>query len=123
MEQLSKAGYYKKCEAIAQEIMQEIAQEGNSWDDCNDRLFERVNDSQYIIYTYYHLQIIQLSDNDNYGADNGLMGNFSDYNDFSDICQAVAFWAMYADIQDCMNEDDFNAIVESMEETTGEENE
>jgi len=105
MENLTSVEYYKECEAIAIEVMKDC----ESFDDCYDKLFERINDSQWIIYTYYHLQIIAISANNEYGFEQGLI-SIEKNACFSDICQSVAFWAFLEDCQEQLEESIFDEL-------------
>jgi hypothetical protein len=116
--EFTSAEYYTDCSEYAKEIIQEVISEDleslvdNDFDDYdfNDRLLETVDGSQYAIYNYYHLQILASSGNAEYGADNGLMGTFGDYDNFSAICAAMCFWAVYADIQEYITKELFEEI-------------
>ena len=116
--EFTSAIYLQDCQDYANEIIREIISgdleslADNDFNDYDfeDRLLQIVDGSQYAIWTYYHLQILASSENADYGMDSGIIGNFSDYDDFSGICQAMAFWAIYADIQDHLTEDLFEAI-------------
>jgi hypothetical protein len=69
-------------------------------------LHEIVDGSEYIIYTAYHLPIIQHSDNDEYMLDNFGMESLaaSLEKGLSNLHMAIAFWALYADVQERIND-------------------
>jgi hypothetical protein len=104
MDAINEFSYAKEVEASADFIMREVAAEGLSFEDCQDRLHEYVGGHQWIIYNYYHLYILEYSRNENYGMDEGLVEGIKDW---SDMKQAMAFWAFHADIANKLNEEEF----------------
>lgn len=108
MDAINEFSYRSEIESSADYIMREVAAEGLSFDDCQDRLHEYVDGHQWIIYNYYHLPILEYSQNENYGMDEGLVEGVKDW---SDMKQAMAFWAFHADINNLLDEDEFNDYV------------
>ncbi len=109
--------YHSELRDIAECIFEEAKKDnyckGEDFDleqiqeDINDsRLHETIDGHQWIIYTAYHLDIIQHSDNSDYMQDNfgdECLGHaLSD--GISSLHQAIAFWALYADVQDKLND-------------------
>lgn len=75
----------------------------------NDSLLhETIDGSQYAIYYHYHLDILKHSDNSDYAIDNIFCGDsLADIlkNDgLNGLHQALAFYAMYADVQEEISE-------------------
>ena len=76
----------------------------------NDSLLhETVDGSQYAIYYHYHLDILKHSTNSEYAIDTGILCGNSLANILKDdgltgLHQALAFYAMYADVQEEINE-------------------
>lgn len=70
-------------------------------------LHETLDGSQYVIYNHYSLPIIQHSPNDEYAMDNfgadHLMHSLKE-GGVSSLHTAIAFWAMYADVQEKIND-------------------
>ena len=69
MSTISSSKYYNECQSIVQCILEDIAGcEDLDKHDITDAVFERLHEVVYghewIIYTFYHLQILQISSND-----------------------------------------------------------
>ena len=103
--------YYKQVEATANTIVTLAAEElecdnmeineENLQDVINDCiLFEQIDSHEWIIYTRYHLQIMENTNNENYLIEN--IGEASG-DDFHSIVAQFAFWAFYADVQDYLD--------------------
>lgn len=94
---------------LAVEAMQET---GNNKDDAlellNDSLLhETVDGCEYVIYYRYNLPIIQHSDNCDYMADNlgdDCVAHALKNGGIQGLHQAIAYWALYADIQELLEE-------------------
>ena len=75
-------------------------------DFVNDSLLhETVDQSEFAIYNHYHLPVLQYSANDDYMIEN--LGGLEDTlksGGLSGLHQALAFWAMYADVQEVFND-------------------
>lgn len=82
---------------IEQDEIKESAQEL-----INDSLLhETIDGHEWIIYTAYHLPILQYSPNDDYMVENlGGAEEVLKQSGIGGLHQALAFWAMYADVQD-----------------------
>ena len=105
--------YHNEVQSIAKELVKDAL---NQCDNDADQAMELINDSllhewvdghEWIIYNSYHLPILQHSSNaeymvDNFGADSvayrlkegGLSG----------LHCALAFWAMYADVYELLDD-------------------
>ena len=91
------------------EEMKEIASET-----INDsRLHETIDGHQWVIYYAYNLDVIDNSENEDYYADN--MGDFSSFDNLNSLHTAVAYYAMYADVNDSLDTafDDYENNVEA----------
>ncbi len=104
MSEFTKQKQWAEVESTAQSIIEEVAENG---EDLNDYLFETIDSSEYAIYNYYHLPIIQFSDNEDYYIDN--FGSDDAANVLKDkgltgLHAAIAFWAFYADVSDKISE-------------------
>lgn len=105
--------YYSEVEAIAEALVAEAMAEHDNdaeqaMEDINDsRLHETVDGHQWIIYYNYNLSIIEYSSNDNYMIDNmGLdsAGEALKNGGLNGLHQAVAYWALYADVYELLQD-------------------
>jgi hypothetical protein len=98
MEPITLSEYVDECKAIARTITKEC--EGDE-DRIQDKLHEEIDGHQWIIYTYYNLQVLTHSDND--GA---YFDNFGplEAKDFSDAVLKMAFAAFYQDVQERLSD-------------------
>lgn len=113
MSNITSSQYWNEVQSLAVSIAEDaMAYCDNNRDDAeeliNDSLMhETIDGHQWIIYNAYNLDVYQYSDNseyyiDNFGGDDaafvlkekGLEG----------LHQALAFWSLYADVQDKINE-------------------
>ena len=108
---INQSEYWKEVKTTAENIA-EMALEESEWDRdeaeeyINDTLLhETVDGHEWIIYTAYHLPIIQHSPNDEYMAENlgGLDETVKEHG-VQGLHMAMAFWAFYADVQEEMGE-------------------
>lgn len=70
-------------------------------------LHEQIDQSEWIIYTRHHLPIIQHSDNTDYAVDNfgtEWAGEELKNNGLDGLHQGIAFWALYEDVRDVVQE-------------------
>lgn len=126
---ISHTEYWKELEALAGSIAEEAMSEcDNDLDDAqemiNDRLLhETIDGHQWVIYYAYNLAVLQHSDNTDYMIDNlgtESAGEVLAEKGLSGLHTALAFWALYADVQDKL-EDALQAIADSNEEEEEEE--
>ena len=118
MSEFTKSQYYAKVEEYAKMVVSEAMDTAdNNVPDAvyliSDLLLEEVDSSQYAIYTFYHLPIIQYSDNEDYYIDNfgsNEAANVLKEKGLSGLHAAIAFWAFYADIQDKISNLDFEEV-------------
>jgi hypothetical protein len=108
---MTRHEYRKEIESLASAIESEV-RESIDYDntiDVNDAVYEAVHltvDSHmWIIYNAYHLDIIQHSDNAEYGIDEGLIDATSCVAEggVPKLHQVMAFWAMYEDVRDALD--------------------
>jgi len=98
MEPITLQEYAAECKAVAKAIVEEC--EGNE-DDFHDRLHEEIDSHQWIIYTYYNLQVLTHSRNDGAYFDN--FGPLT-ADGFSDAMVKMAFAAFYQDVSEELSE-------------------
>ena len=115
--------YYSEVNAIAEALVSEaMAEHGNdaeqAMDNINDsRLHETIDGHQWIIYYSHNLSIIEHSSNDDYMIDNlGLesAGEVLQRGGLNGLHQAIAYWALYADVQQLL-QDKMDEYVESID--------
>lgn len=105
--------YYKEVNSIAENLIAEAMAEYDNdaeqaMDDITDcRLHEAIDSHQWIIYNSYNLSIIEHSSNDEYMID--YLGVYEvEYvlhnRGLSGLHQALAYWAMYADVQELLQD-------------------
>ena len=105
--------YYSEVNAIAEALVSEaMAEHDNDAEQAMDsikgsRLHETIDGHQWIIYYSYNLSIIEHSSNDDYMIDNlGLdsAGQALQSGGLNGLHQAVAYWALYADVQELLQD-------------------
>lgn len=85
-------------------------------------LYETIDGHQWIIYYAYNLDVYQYSDNSDYYIDN-FGGDDAAYvlkeKGLDGLHQALAFWSLYADVQDKIGEalDGVESNIEEQDET------
>lgn len=110
--------YYKLIKEYAQIILDDRnVSDKDTFDNLinvNDLAHDEANQSEYILYNHYHIDIIKLSSNRNAYEELGeeLSG------DLSTVLQVVAFWAFREDLIDALNE-----IYKDLPDTEAEEEE
>jgi hypothetical protein len=93
--------YMDSVESIADEV---IEREKNG-DDLGDAMHEAIDGSWWIIYNHAALAVMQHTRNDDYGLDEGLVDlSSSKDQSFASVVQQFAFWAMYADVLDALDD-------------------
>lgn len=98
MTMISQSEYYAEVCAVAQAVLTESRDESR---DVQDVLFEAVDGHQWIIYTFYNLQVLTHSRNDAAYFDS--FGPL-DASGFSDAVQKMAYAAFEQDVQDAIAE-------------------
>jgi hypothetical protein len=91
-------------------------------DDINDHvLHETIDGHQWVIYYAYNLDVLKYSDNPDYMTDNfgdDSAGSILSEQGLNSLHSALAFWALYADVQDNLaahGREYFDNYVESTE--------
>jgi len=115
--------YYSEVEAIAEALVAEaMAEHDNDAEQAmeaivDSRLQETIDGHQWVIYYSYNLSIIEHSSNDDYMIDNmGLesAGQALQSGGLNGLHQAVAYWALYADVYELLR-DKMDEYVDSLD--------
>ena len=118
--------YWKEITDIAEQL---VWSSMNEYDDLNDReaaegvindhlLHETIDGHQWVIYYSYNLDVIKFSDNADYMMDNlgtESAGQILAEGGIDSLHTAIAFWAMYADVQEKL-EEAFDDYIEQIPE-------
>jgi hypothetical protein len=118
MSQFTSVEYWKEVSSIADCLVSESA----DYNDCNtvdtfnrDTVLEYIVDSalhetidghQWVIYYAYNLSVLEYSDNEDYMVDNfgnDEAGAILKEKGLSGLHSALAFWALYADVYDAID--------------------
>ena len=114
MSNITSSQYWLEVQSIANSLATEAMQScENDRDDAeeliNDSLLhEAIDQHEWIIYNCYNLDVIQYSDNEDYLIDNfGLesAGESLKNGGLDGLHTAVAFWALYADVQEKISDE------------------
>jgi len=109
MNNITYKEYWEEVEGIAANLVCEALQscEGDKVDAealiQDSLLHESIDGHEWVIYTAYHLDIIQISPNDEYlvcNFGNDYAGELLAESGLNHLHMAIAFWALYADVQD-----------------------
>lgn len=126
---ITSSQYWIEVEELANSIATVAMQScDNDRDDAeeliNDSLLhETIDGHQWIIYNAYNLDVIQHSDNEDYYIDefgSESAGEELKNGGLSRLHTAVAYWALYADVQGMIS-DELDAIEDAIEEEEEEE--
>lgn len=124
MSNITSSQYWIEVEALANSIATEAMQ---SCDNDRNGAEELINDSllhetidghEWIIYNSYNLDVIQHSSNEDYYIDtfgSESAGEELKNSGLSGLHTAVAFWALYADVQEKIS-DELDTLEEEEEE-------
>ena len=96
----SEQRYWGTVQAIADELYQR-GRDGEI-SDFSDALFEEIDGSAWIIYTYSARKVMQYTRNDDALEDHGMEQPKGGYDE---VTTAYAFWAMYQDVIDRLDND------------------
>ena len=131
MSNITSSQYWNEIQSLAVSIAEDAM---SSCDNNRDEAEELINDSllhetidghQWIIYYAYNLDVYQYSDNSDYYIDN-FGGDDAAYvlkeKGLDGLHQALAFWSLYADVQDKIDEalDGVESNIEEQDEETEE---
>ena len=106
---ISYTEYWTEIESIADDIIEEAMESADNdreqaEEEINDyRLHEWIDGHQWVIYYAYNIDVIRHSDNEDYMSDNfggEEMATVVKERGFNGLTTAMAFWCMYADVQD-----------------------
>jgi len=112
--------YWTEVRDIAKTLIEEaMAEMDNDVDEAieliNDTLLhETIDGHQWVIYCSYNLDVIQHSDNADYYSDNfgaEQLAASLEEGGLSTLHCHIAFWALYADVQDAIATYDFEEVV------------
>lgn len=113
MSDITYRDYWEQINAIAEELATTAieANEGDkdaALDQINDyMLHETIDGHQWVIYNSYNADVMRHSENEDYYIDN-FGGDDAAYvlkeRGLSGLHNVIAFWCMYADVQDKLNE-------------------
>ena len=113
MTNITSSQYWIEVEALATQIAQDAML---SCDNNREEAEELINDSlmhetigahQWVIYNAYHLDVLQYSDNsdryvDEFGVEDAAL--VLKESGLAGLHQALVFWALYADVQEKIEE-------------------
>jgi len=117
----SQGQYFQEIAAIAAALVSDCMQECDNDKEqakelINDnRLHETIDGHEWVIYYAYNLSVLTYSDNTEYGVENELVALDSKTFSLSTFHSSLAFWAMYADVQNALDGafDDFEESQQS----------
>ena len=117
MANITYTQYWAEVKSIAECLVSEAAnytdrntEETFDEDTIRDHIFdsallEAIDGHQWVIYNAYNLDVLQHSDNAEYGIDEGLIdAQESIKTGLSTLHCHLAFWALYADVSDCIDD-------------------
>ena len=128
MSNITSSQYWNEVQSLAVSIAEEAMDQcDNNRDDAeeliNDSLLhETIDGHQWIIYSAYNLDVYQYSDNSDYYIDN-FGGDDAAYilkeKGLDGLHNVLAFWSLYADVQDKIDEalDGVESNIEEQDET------
>ena len=129
MSNFTSSQYWNEVQSIAVSIAEDaMSYCGNNREEAeeliNDSLLhETIDGHQWIIYYAYNLDVYQYSDNSDYYIDN-FGGDDAAYvlkeKGLDGLHQALAYWSLYADVQDKISEA-LDGIESNIEEQDDEE--
>ena len=113
MTNITSYEYWNEVESLAKSIIADAMAENDNdkdaaMDDINDsRLHATIDGHQWVIYTAYNLDVYQHSENSDYFIDNfgnDEAGAILKDRGLDGLHAVIAFYALYADVQDKINE-------------------
>lgn len=131
MSNITSSQYWKEINDLAVTIAEDAMEQCNNRREeaeelINDSLlFETIGGHKWFIYYDYMLDVYQYSDNSDYYIDN-FGGDDAAYvlkeKGLDGLHQALAFWALYADVQDKISEalDGVESEIEEQDDDTEE---
>lgn len=94
---MSNTEYWQEVHSIVDSLIEE-REPDDTEDDLQERLWEDVDGHEWVIYTGYHYEILQHTDNDSYYVDNFGADGLTDGGHLR--TELLAFGALYADCMD-----------------------
>ena len=129
MSNITSSQYWNEVQSLAVSIAEDaMSYCGNNRKDAEELiidslLHETIDGHQWIIYYAYNLDVYQHSDNSDYYIDN-FGGDDASYvlkeKGLDGLHQALAFWSLYADVQDKISEA-LDGVESNIEESEDEE--
>lgn len=113
MSELSRTQYYEEIKSLAESMAREAMADNDNdrekaEEDINDsRLHEAIDGHQWVIYNAYNLDVMRHSDNSDYYVDNfggEDAGSVLKERGIDGLHNVIAFWCMYADVQDALSD-------------------
>lgn len=108
MNEITCSQYWKEIDAITEEMCWDALNETKALDEASEQIFdyrlhELVDSHQWVIYNYYNQFVMQHSNNvdymvDNFGSESA--GDILKERGLNVLHNSIAFWCMYADISD-----------------------
>ena len=128
MSKISSSQYWNEVQSLAVSIAEDaMLQCDNSREDAEELiydslLFETIDGHKWVIYYAYNLDVYQYSNNSDYYIDN-FGGDDAAYvlkeKGLDGLHQVLAFWSLYADVQDKIIEalDGVESSIEEQDDT------
>lgn len=119
----SQYDYYQQINAIARELVSEAMEQSENDREqaeelINDTLLhETIDGHEWVIYYAYNLDVIKYSDNEDYmeqNFGNEEAGTILAEKGLNGLHTAIAFWCMYADVQERL-ETAFNEFEDNLD--------
>lgn len=120
----TRRDYIDKVTSIVEDIFSDLEittqeQYETHRDDVQDRIWQDVDSSQWIIYTYLNNKVLEYTENEDAYEQQGMELDTS--KGFSNIRLQVAFWAMYQDVMEELNRTVEDLPADDSENEAGEE--
>ena len=128
-DEMTNREYWAEVSSLAESIQEETRDDMDGVFDCDwtrdeyeealrERLHETIDGHQWVIYTAYNYEVLRHSDNDGYmveefGADNLAPDGVLNTN-------ALAFWALYADVSEYIERHPLDLDPEAVEAASDE---
>ncbi|UNY40382.1 hypothetical protein KLEP7_gp80 [Pseudaeromonas phage vB_PpeM_ KLEP7] len=132
MSNITSSQYWNEVQSLAGSIAEDAMSQcannrGDAEELINDSLLhEMIDGHQWIIYCAYNLDVYQHSENSDYYIDN-FGGDEAAYvlkeKGLDGLHQALAFWSLYADVQDKISDalDEVESNIEESDESEDDE--
>ena len=111
---ITEKSYNEEIDAIVIDLIDEIKRDSEFTDDLTGRFYELLHETidghEWVIYTYRHLQVLQISENAEYGIDElgpEWAAKMVKDGGLSALHMGLTYWAMYAD---CVGRFDSDAL-------------